>query len=206
MKPFFLLFVLLHLLLAGCAQKTDPNQQWFMFRGSYASGILDHASLPETWDVQTGENIAWKTEIPGLGHSSPIIWGENMYVTSALNKEHNSEVVAGIYGSIESAGDSTEHEWILYCIDKNTGEIKWQQTAHTGIPKQKRHPMSSHANSTPATNGDYVVAFFGSEGYDLYPIYSGLILLSGIIVICTKMLLEEINSLREKEDGKVSNE
>ncbi|MFW6289771.1 MAG: PQQ-binding-like beta-propeller repeat protein [Mariniphaga sp.] len=164
MRQQFITIILLLAFAASTAQETEAGRQWFMFRGNYASGYLDNANLCRSWDASTGENIAWKTEIPGLGHSSPIIWGENIYVTTAVSRNGNDELKAGIYGAIESVSDSSVHEWILYCIDKSSGSVKWKQTCHKGIPGQKRHPMSSHANCTPATNGKYVVAFFGSEG------------------------------------------
>jgi outer membrane protein assembly factor BamB len=91
-----------------------------------------------------------------------------LFVTTAVSTEDEGDVKTGIYGSIESVQDSSVHQWILYCLDKTTGKIIWNQIAHEGVPKQKRHPMSSHANGTPATNGEYVVAFFGSEGLYCY--------------------------------------
>ncbi len=156
------------IIFSVCAQKTDSQRQWNMFRGHYASGVLDNANLAENWDATTGENIAWKTEIPGLGHSCPVVWGDNVFVTTAVSSADQEGIKTGIYGSIGSVADSSEHEWKLYCIDKNSGEIKWEKTACKGIPEQKRHPMSSHANCTPTTNGKYIVAFFGSEGLYCY--------------------------------------
>lgn len=150
------------------AQNPDPNRQWFMYRGNYASGVLNNANMPKTWNAETGDNIAWKTEIPGLGHSCPIVWGDKIFVTSAVSSKKKEDVQPGIYGSIDPVKDNSVYSWNLYCVDKKTGEIGWERTATKGIPKQKRHPMSSHANCTPATNGKYIVAFFGSEGLYCY--------------------------------------
>ncbi len=168
MKSVITQIILLFIFVAATAQEAKQDRQWFMFRGSYANGYLDQANLCRSWDATTGENIAWKTEIPGMGHSSPVIWDENIYVTTAVSSKGNDDLKAGIYGAIEPVNDSSVHEWLLYCIDKSTGTVKWKQTCHKGIPEQKRHPMSSHANCTPATNGEYVVAFFGSEGLFCY--------------------------------------
>lgn len=167
LKFTFLLFTLISFQLVS-AQKTESARQWFMYRGSYASGVLDNANLPATFNAETGENIAWKTEIPGMGHSCPIVWDDKVFVTTAVSSEDKGDIQTGIYGSIAPVQDSSEHRWMLFCIDKQTGNINWQKTAYSGIPEQKRHPMSSHANSTPATNGEYVVAFFGSEGLYCY--------------------------------------
>ncbi len=161
----FLLFLLLPLVVSS---QENSSRQWPMYRGYYAGGVLDNARLPEEWDVTTGENLAWKTEIPGLGHSSPVVWDDKIFVTTSVSMEDSGGVKTGMYGSIESVADSSVHEWKLYCIDKTTGKINWEKTAHKGIPGQKRHPMSSHANCTPATNGEFIVAFFGSEGLYCY--------------------------------------
>ena len=168
MAKFSFLILLFSFILSSCGQKIVPERQWNSYRGYYASGVLNEANLPESWDVESNKNIAWKVEIPGLGHSCPIVWGDNVFVTTAVSELDKGEIKTGIYGSIGSVQDSSIHEWKLYCLDKKTGNIKWDQVSVKGIPEQKRHPMSSHANCTPATNGEFVVAFFGSEGLYCY--------------------------------------
>jgi outer membrane protein assembly factor BamB len=155
-------------------EPVDQSLQWSMFRGNLAGGFLDQAALPATWDVQTGKNIKWKTVIPGLGHSSPVVWGDVVFVTTAVSKADTQSVKAGIYGNVESVSQESEHEWKVYCIDSNSGAIRWERTAFRGVPEIKRHPMSSHANATPATDGNYVVAFFGSEGLYCYDMKGNL--------------------------------
>jgi len=167
-RKLLFLSLILFSFIQVLAQNPDPTRQWFMYRGNYANGTLDNANLPKTWDVETGENIAWKIEIPGLGHSCPIVWGDKVFITSAVSSEDKKDVQPGIYGSIDPVQDNSVYSWNIYCINKKTGDIEWEKTAHQGIPEQKRHPMSSHANCTPATNGEYVVAFFGSEGLYCY--------------------------------------
>lgn len=169
----FFLFIGI-LLFSACNQNIDHDRQWSMYRGNYASGVLDLANLPEKWNVETGENIAWRTEIPGLGHSCPVVWNDKIFVNTAVSKGDKGDVKTGIYGSIGSVQDTSVHEWKLFCLDKKTGKINWEKTACTGIPEQKRHPMSSHANCTPATNGKYVVSFFGSEGLYCYDMNGNL--------------------------------
>lgn len=174
LKSSFYLITIVFLSFCSCAQKADPARQWSMYRGNYASGVLDNANLPEKWDGETNQNIAWKTVIPGTGHSCPVVWGNNIFVTTAVSELDKGDIKTGIYGSIGSVQDSSVHEWNVYCVDKHSGMIKWEQNAHKGIPEQKRHPMSSHANCTPATNGKYVVAFFGSEGLFCYDMKGNL--------------------------------
>ena len=157
------------------AGNVDPERQWSGYRGYMSSGILDGANLPETWDVKKDENIKWKVEVPGLGMSSPVIWGNKLFITTAISAQDGDGLKTGIYGDIGSVDDESEHEWKVLCMDKNTGEVIWEKTSHTGIPEQKRHPKSSHANSTVATDGEYVVAFFGSEGLYCYDMDGELI-------------------------------
>ncbi len=140
------------------------NVNWPSFRGSNASGVTEGYSLPLTWNIDTSENVCWKTPIPGLGLSSPIVWKDRIFVSTAISERKNLELKTGLYGNIESVKDDTVHRWIVYCLNKQTGAIIWERTAHTGVPAVKRHAKSTHANSTLATDGNHVVAFFGSEG------------------------------------------
>ncbi|MDF1548769.1 MAG: PQQ-binding-like beta-propeller repeat protein [Bacteroidales bacterium] len=156
------------------AQKLLPERQWPSYRGYYANGILDNANLPDTWNVPENKNVKWKIDIPGMGLSSPVIWGDKLFITTAISKADTGAYKIGLYGSIESIPDESEHEWKLYCFDKNNGEKIWEKTSCKGIPMVKRHPKSSHANSTVATDGNYVVTFFGSEGLYCYDMAGNL--------------------------------
>ena len=146
----------------------ETNRQWPSYRGFFASGYLDDAALPDSFNIETGFNVKWNIEIPGLGLSCPVIWDKRVYLTTAISDEDNSGYQAGLFGDIEPVSDSSEHKWMVYCIDGNSGEILWEKEAHRGIPMVKRHPKSSHANTTVATDGKHVVAFFGSEGLYCY--------------------------------------
>ncbi len=160
-------------LLAGLpfsstVQDSAQNIHWPSFRGSNANGIAEGYPLPITWNVERSENIRWKTPIPGLGLSSPIVWGDRIFVSAAISEGKNREFKPGLYGDIASVEDSTPHQWIVYCLDKNAGNIVWERVAHSGVPKVRRHTKSTHANSTLATDGNHVIAFFGSEGLYCY--------------------------------------
>jgi len=151
-----------------------PERQWPGFRGYMASGVLDDASLPESFDIDKMINIRWKIQIPGLGLSSPVIWDNKLFITTAISQADKEGLKPGIYGSIDPVNDSSVHEWKVYCIDKNSGKILWDKTSYKGIPKMKRHPKSTHANTSVATDGKYVVAFFGSEGLFCYDVNGNL--------------------------------
>src|SRR5579872_380397 len=147
-----------------------PGIDWPQFRGIDANGIAEGFSLPATWNPANGTNILWKTTIPGLGLSSPIVWGDDVFVTTAISGKTDANLKIGYYGDIDPVPDDTVHEWRVYALDKKTGAVKWQQTAIKEVPKIKRHMKNSHANSTLATDGQRVIAFFGSEGlygYDM---------------------------------------
>ena len=141
---------------------------WPSFRGSQAGGIAEGHHTPTQWNVQRGENVRWKTAIPGLGHSCPVVWKDRIFVTTAVSGQDNPQLVVGLYGNIAPVTDDTKHSWRVYCLDKGNGRILWERIAHEGVPKIKRHTKSTHANSTPATDGKHVVAFFGSEGLYCY--------------------------------------
>ena len=155
-------------ILSSLHAQTDYMKQWPQFRGPFASGIVESDQLPEQWNIHTGENIRWKMLIPGLGHSCPVIWEDKLFVTTAVSGTGSDSLKVGLYGDIDMVGDRSVHEYWVYCIDKKSGKVLWERLAHRGIPRTERHTKSSHANPTPATNGKYVVAFFGSEGLYCY--------------------------------------
>jgi outer membrane protein assembly factor BamB len=153
------------------AEKTHLH--WPSFRGPRASGVAEGAT-PTHWNVEKGENLRWKTPIPGLGHSSPVIWGDRIFVTTAV-KEGDAELKVGLYGDIQPVNETTPHRWQVLCLDGQTGKVLWERTAREGVPIIKRHPKASHASSTPATDGRHIVAFFGSEGLYCYDVAGRLL-------------------------------
>ncbi|MGD2110194.1 MAG: ankyrin repeat domain-containing protein, partial [Phycisphaerae bacterium] len=143
-------------------------QNWPSFRGPGASGIADGQAAPTTWDVTTSKNVRWKTPIPGLGHASPIVWGDRVFVSTAISGDPESLFRPGLYGDVDSVDDSTTHTWKLHALKLRTGEVVWDRVAYRGIPKVKRHMKASHANCTPVTDGRHVVVSFASEGMYCY--------------------------------------
>jgi outer membrane protein assembly factor BamB len=174
-------WMMLPSLLIGLAITTstlaqeEGNTNWPSFRGTDARGIAEGHATPTTWNVESNENIRWKTPIPGLAHSSPVIWGDSVFVTTAVGDKSEAPLKVGLYGDIEPVAGEPAQQWRVYRIDKNTGKILWERTAHEGVAKVKRHPKSTHANPTPATDGKHVVVFFGSEGLYCYD-FSGKLL------------------------------
>ncbi len=146
------------------------NGSWPSFRGTQATGIAERQNLPDKWDGKTGENIRWHTQIPGLAHSSPVVWGQRVFVTSAVSSDPKASFKPGLYGDGDASQDRSTQRWTIYAVDKRTGKILWERVAHEGVPREKRHIKSTYASSTPATDGRIVVAWFGSQGVFAYDV------------------------------------
>jgi outer membrane protein assembly factor BamB len=147
---------------------------WPQWRGPDGSGISNEKNLPSEWSPT--KNINWKVAIDGRSHSSPIVWGNRVFLTTAVE----GSIVPGakavkhtVEGGKEflhpdSVGADKKHTFKVVCIDRDSGKIVWQSTAWEGTPYDNRHRKSSYAASTPATDGKLVYAFFGSEGLYAY--------------------------------------
>lgn len=152
------------------AHAGNAKGSWPSFRGPQASGIADGQNLPDEWSTKTGQNILWRTPIPGLAHSSPIVWGNRVFVTSAVSSDPKASFRPGLYGDGDASKDRSTHRWMLYALDKQSGKIVWERVAYQGEPREKRHIKATYANSTPATDGRIVVAWFGSQGVYAYDV------------------------------------
>ena len=141
---------------------------WPSFRGAQAAGVADGQRLPDRWNPVTGEGVLWRTAIPGLAHSSPIVWGDLVFVTSAISSRNDATFKPGLYGDGDASADQSRHRWMLYAVDKRTGKVRWERTAVEGEPRNKRHIKSTYASASPATDGRIVVAWFGSQGIHAY--------------------------------------
>jgi outer membrane protein assembly factor BamB len=168
---------MLHLSLLALAllPVLDPAAaHWPQFRGLHAAGVADGANLPESWDGAGGKGVLWKTRIAGLAHSSPVVWGDQVFVTTAISSRPDASFKPGLYGEGTASEDRTVHRWQLMSLDKRTGRPLWERTAYEGVPREKRHIKATYANATPATDGRYVVAFFGSQGLYAYDLQGNL--------------------------------
>jgi len=138
-------------------------ENWPQFRGANASGVSAKAA-PVTWNVESGENVRWNIPIPGLAHACPIIWEDRIFIATAVKPGAKPELKVGLYGNIDSYTEKESHQWRLLCVDKTSGKVIWDKLGHEAVPRVKRHTKASHCNSTPATDGKFVAAIFGSEG------------------------------------------
>lgn len=142
----------------------QPAVNWPQFRGPQASGIADGQNLPIDWNVATGQHIAWKQAVAGLAHASPIIWDGRVYVATAVSSLGRANLKHGLYGSGDADADRSPHQWRLLCFALTDGSLLFDRLVTEGVPIDKRHIKATYANSTPATDGSYLVTWFGSQG------------------------------------------
>ena len=141
------------------------TSNWPQFRGAFVDGLGEGATLPESWS--TTENVVWKVDLPGWGWSSPVIWEKSIFVTAAVHEGSRDKMFAGGYpGGFEKPSDV--HRWMTYCLDFDTGKIRWEREAHRGAPPQPRHPRNSYASETPVCDGKRVYAYFANIGLFCY--------------------------------------
>ncbi|HKN84223.1 MAG TPA: PQQ-binding-like beta-propeller repeat protein [Pyrinomonadaceae bacterium] len=146
---------------------------WPQWRGPDGSGISNEKNLPLEWSPS--RNIKWKTPIEGRSHSSPIVWGNRVFLTTAIEGPvvPGAKAVKHMDGDREflhpdSIGADHKHTFKVLCLDRDSGKLLWQATAWEGTPYDNRHRKGSYAASTPATDGRLVYAFFGTEGLYAY--------------------------------------
>ena len=165
----------MRVVLFALAVAAASGQNWPSFRGPVASGVADGQNLPVRWDAHQRVNVIWKTEIHGLAHSSPVVWGDRVFLTTAVSSKPSATFKPGLYGDGTASDDLSVHQWNVICLERATGKVLWERTAYQGVPKEKRHIKSTYANATPATDGRVVVAFFGSQGVYAYSLAGELL-------------------------------
>jgi len=147
---------LLHL-AAGAAN------DWPQFRGPNGSGVSTDPHLPDKWSAT--ENVSWKTDLPGRSWSSPIVWGDRVFVTTVVNLGESETPKKGLYlGGERPEPSKSEHLWKVVCLDLATGKVRWEKTVHQGAPQTPIHLKSSYGAETPVTDGERVYALFGNVG------------------------------------------
>jgi len=148
-------------------------QNWPQFRGAQAGVAPNNPALPDTWsDTQ---NVAWKIEIPGRSWSSPVVWGDHVFVTTAVNVKQPDQplkpvvsYLARSLGGTMTAADisqpTDEHRWAIYDVDLQTGKVRWERTIQSALPSQAVHQKNSYASETPVTDGERVYVYLGYAG------------------------------------------
>lgn len=161
------------LFLAVLFFESFADVNWPQFRGPASQGVADDANLPDRWSKT--ENVAWKTPIPGIGWSSPVVWSDRIFVTSVVSSADTEKPRKGLYFGGERKGPTDIHRWMVYCLDTKTGTIRWEREAYKGVPKGSRHLKNSFASETPVTDGERIYAYFGNIGLFCYDINGKLL-------------------------------
>lgn len=147
----------------------NAAENWPQFRGSGARGVSEAKGLPEEWS--TTENVAWKAAVPGRGWSSPIVWGDKVFLTTVASEGEMEAPKKGLYfGGERKEPSKARHHWLVLCHDLKSGAELWRQEAHAGPPPNQLHVKNTYASETPVTDGERIYAYFGNVGlfcYDL---------------------------------------
>jgi outer membrane protein assembly factor BamB len=151
---------------------TDFEKNWPQFRGPNSNQLSKSASLPEEWGEN--KNVLWKFELPGSGWSSPIVWGNKVFVNTAVSDDQSTEQRTYLQtpsSKRSNASDydpKTEYSYELYCLDLETGELLWKRVAYKGKPYLPTRWENTHANETPVTDGERIYVYFGMIGLFCY--------------------------------------
>ena len=164
--------VLLAIVIVAIASALPRAENWPQFRGVQAGVAADDPALPDTWGPT--QNIVWKIDVPGTGWSSPVVWGDHVFVTSAINTkaeeplkptaEYLSRSIGGPMTAKDISLSTDVHRWMVYDVDFKTGRIRWERQVQQTAPAKARHQKNSYASETPVTDGDRVYAYFSSAG------------------------------------------
>jgi outer membrane protein assembly factor BamB len=198
----------------GAALAVEPSSNWPQWRGPAGQAISTDSRVPLEWSAT--ENVLWKTPIPGRGHSQPIVWGDRIFVTTAIE----GEVVPGAQAvkhmdegkeflHPDALGANKKHTFKVIALDADSGRVRWERTAWEGTPYDDRHKKSSYAAPTPVTDGRRVFAYFGTEGlyaYDFdgtlaWKAMPGKVATLGMAVGTSPVLSGDLVILQCDEDG-----
>ena len=138
-------------------------QEWTQFRGPRAAGVVaDNQARPERWSAT--ENVAWRTPLPGLGWSSPVVADGLVVLTTVASEGEVEAPEGGWYGGGERDTPSDVHHWLVYGLDLETGEPRWRTEVHSGVPRTSHHLKNTFASETPVSDGERFYALFGNVG------------------------------------------
>ena len=154
-------------------EHSHDGHNWPQFRGPGGLGVSGETGIPTTWSET--ENVLWKTEIEGVGHSSPVVWGDTIFLTTAIEGEVIPEADAPIHhigGQVfkhpQSVGADRSHALKVLAVDRNSGEILWSDLVYEGRVYDNIHQAASYASPTAITDGELVYFYFGSQGLYAY--------------------------------------
>ena len=164
--------VILFATLGALCVQAFASDNWPQFRGPNASGVSANTNLPDKWSAT--ENVAWKTDLPGRSWSSPIVWGDHVFLTAVVNSSESDLPKKGLYlGGNRPEPPKSEHQWKVLCLDLATGKVRWEKMVHQGAPQTPIHLKSTYGAETPVTDGERVYALFGNIGVFTFTLEGG---------------------------------
>ena len=153
------------------AANPDAEKYWPQWRGPHATGVAVNGNPPVEWSET--KNIRWKVEIPGRGSSSPVVWGDRLFVLTAVPAGVETAASHTPRGSIQPRAP---HRFMVLAIDRRTGKTVWERTANEAIPHEPSHPDNgTWASASAITDGEHVIASFDSFGYYAYDMNGTLV-------------------------------
>ena len=141
---------------------TQVVGKWPQWRGPLANGVAPHGNPPMNWSED--HNVRWKTSIPGLGSGTPVVWGDRVFVTTAVKTDRMAEKPPAADDSARTTPPKHIYQFVLLCLNRETGEVIWRRIARENVPREGLHSTNSYASASPITDGERVWCFFGSQG------------------------------------------
>ncbi len=177
MKKYISIFVCLYfipVLVLGAGPPADIDKNWPQWRGPQANGVAPYGNPPVEWSES--KNIKWKIELPGLGHATPVIWDNQIFVLTAIETDNKAEKLTKAKKQVGMPVTRTSnvHKFVIFAINRSDGQIEWQHTAREELPHEGIHPTGTWASNSPVTDGEHVYAYFGSRGLYCYDMQGNL--------------------------------
>lgn len=162
MSLALILAYLLSILFVNATETVAQDNQWEKFRGPNAGAVPDDPRLPDVWSDT--KNVIWKQSVPGLGWSSPVVWNDRIFLTSAVSTDAEAVPVPGLYDEHDHISANGMHRWMVYALNFDDGKILWERELFRELPELRRHIKNSYASETPVTDGEHLFVYFGSVG------------------------------------------
>lgn len=153
---------------ATIASAKEAHNHWPQWRGPLANGVSPTANPPLEWSETN--NIRWKVSLPGSGSSTPIIWGDRVFVLTAIKSASTTEPTPGNRGGSQDETPKDNYQFVTLCLDRRSGQTIWQRTSVEAVPHEGHHRDHGYASASPVTDGEFVYAYFGSRGLYCYDV------------------------------------
>ena len=164
-RCFLVAIALLASAVTAAEPALEPADQWPQWRGPRSTGVAPKADPPLTWNEEEGDNVRWKTPIPGRGLSTPIVWGDRVFLTTAIPVGDSLPPrFSQAPGNHDNLPVTHRHRFVALAVDRASGKIVWQKMLREALPHEQGHHTASLASNSPVTDGERLYAFFGSFG------------------------------------------